>query len=34
LAYFILLTVPIGLVVFILGLVMLLRAKRPISPNS
>jgi len=34
LAYFILLTVPIGLVVFILGLIMLLRAKRPISPNS
>jgi hypothetical protein len=28
-AYFVLLTVPIGLVVFIIGLIMLLAAKRP-----
>lgn len=33
LAYFILLTVPIGLVVFIIGLIMLLRAKRTKSLN-
>jgi hypothetical protein len=30
-AYFVLLTVPIGLVVFIIGLIMLLAAKRPKS---
>jgi hypothetical protein len=30
-AFFILLTVPIGLVVFIIGLIMLLTAKRPKS---
>ena len=28
-AYFVLLTVPIGLIVFIIGLIMLLAAKRP-----
>jgi hypothetical protein len=32
-AFFILLTVPIGLVVFIIGLIMWLTAKRPKSPN-
>lgn len=34
LAYFIVLTVPIGAVVFITGLVMLLTAKRPQNPDT
>jgi len=33
-AFFILLTVPIGVVVFIIGLVVLLTANRPKTPNT